>query len=162
MVPRTLVIVNPDLIYGGRANAGTTAGTVLATTATTAADTTGVTATGTTTFDNGAVFGVTGGNVGEVRRSDDASGSLAINFPNAIALGDTFLALHGFPCSVEAGAWECYDLTTDLTEVIAQTAIVDTFNFATLGIEFDVNNPTTKTEYHLIANNHLFGSSSLA
>lgn len=156
------VIVNPDLIYGARANAGTTSGTALATTATTGADTTGATATGTTTFDNGAVYGISGGNVGELRRADDTAGSVSINFPNAIAIGDEFVAVHGFPCSVELTNWECYDLTTDLTEIVAQTAVVDTDNFATLDIRFDPHEPTRKTEYLLIANNHLFGSSSLA
>lgn len=156
------VVVNPDMIYGARANAGTTSGTALATTATTAADTTGATATGTTTLDNGALYGVTGGNVGEFRRTDDTAGSVSINFPNAIGSGDTFIALHGFPCSVEQTSWECYDLTTDLTEVVAQTAVVDTNNFATLDIKFNHFEPTLKTEYELIANNHLFGSSSIS
>lgn len=156
------VIVNPDLIYGARANAGTTSGTALATTATTAADATGVTATGTTTFDNGALYGVTGGNVGVVRRTDDTAGSVSINFPRAIGSGDTFVAVHGFPCSVELTDFECYDLTTDLTEIVAQTAVTDMNNFATLDILFDTHEPTRKTEYLLIANNHLFGSSVIA
>ena len=156
------VVVNPDLIYGGRACNGTTSGTALATTAATSADTTGVTITGATTFDNGAVYGVTGGNVNQIRRTDDTAGSLAINLPNGIAIGDTFVAVHGFPCSVELTNWECYDLTTDLTEVVAQTAVTDMDNFATLDIRFDPNDPTTKTEYQLVANNHLFGSSSIA
>jgi len=46
--------------------------------------------------------------------------------------------------------------------VIGQLAVVDTDNFATLDIVPDPFEPLTKTEYHLIANNHLFGSSSLA
>lgn len=156
------VIVNPDLIIAARANAGTTSGTALATTATTAADTTGVTATGTTTFDNGALFGVTGGNVGSVRRTDDTAGSVSINFARAIGNGDTFVAVHGFPCSVELTDFESYDLTTDLTEIIAQTAVIDMDDFATLDIVFDPLEPTRKTKYLLVANNHLFGSSSLA
>lgn len=158
------VIINPDAVLRARANNGTTSGTALATTAPTAADATGATLTGATTFDNGAVWGNTGTNVGEIRRADDASGSLSINLPTGTATTDTYIAVHGFPCSVELTNWECYDLTTDLTEIVAQTAVVDTDNFATVDIEFrdasedGVNN----SYYHLIANNHLFGSSSLA
>lgn len=156
------VIVNPDLIYGARANNGTTSGTALATTASTAADTTGATITGSTTFDNGGVYGVTGGNVGEVRRADDTAGSLSINLPRGIGSGDTFVAVHGFPCSVELTSWECYDLTTDLTEIVAQTAVVDMDDFATLDLVFNPFEPTLRTKYHLVANNHLFGSSNIS
>lgn len=156
------VIVNPDLIYGARASGSTTAGTALATTSTTAADTTGVTATGTTTFDNGWLYCTVGGNAGSFRRTDDTAGSVSINFSRTIFSGDTFIAVHGFPCSVELTDFECYDLTTNLTEIVAQTAVTDMDDFATLDIVTDLNNPTLKTEYRLIANNHLFGSSSLA
>lgn len=158
------VAINPDLILRARANNGTTSGTALATTAPTSADSTGATLTGAVTFDNGAVWGNTGTNVGEIRRADDTAGSLSINLPNGTATTDTYIAVHGFPCSVELTSWECYDLTTDLTEIVAQTAVVDTDNFATVDIEFrdasedGVNN----SYYHLLANNHLFGSSSLA
>lgn len=157
-------IINPDAVLRARMNNGTTSGTALATTSPTAADATGATLTGATTFDNGAVWGNTGTNVGEFRRADDVSGSLSINLPNGTAVADTYIAVHGFPCSVELTSWECYDLTTDLTEIVAQTAVVDTNNFATVdmemrdGSEDGVNN----SYYHLIANNHLFGSSSLA
>lgn len=158
------VIINPDAVLRARANNGTTSGTALATTSPTSADATGATLTGATTFDNGAVWGNTGTNVGEFRRADDTAGSLSINLPNGTATTDTYIAVHGFPCSVELTSWECYDLTTDLTEVVAQTAVVDTNNFATVDMEMrdasedGVNN----SYYHLIANNHLFGSSSLA
>lgn len=158
------VIINPDAVIRARANNGTTSGTALATTTATASSSTGVTITGATTFDNGAVWGYQGANAGDLRRCDDVAGSVSINFVNAIASGDSFVAIHGFPCSVELTSWECYDLTTDLTEVVAQTAVVDTNNFATVDIEyFDASNDgVNNTKYHLIANNHLFGSSSLA
>lgn len=158
------VLINPDLIYRARANNGTTSGTALATTSPTAADATGATLTGATTFDNGAVWGYTGTNVGEFRRADDTAGSLSINLPNGTATTDTYIAVHGFPCSVELTNWECYDLTTDLTEIVAQTAVTDTNNFATVDMEMrDASEEgDLKSFYHLIANNHLFGSSSLA
>ena len=157
-------LINPDLIYRARANNGTTSGTALATTSPTAADASGVTLTGTTTFDNGAVWGYTGTNVGFFRRCDDTAGSVSINFPNGTATTDTYIAVHGFPCSVELTNWECYDLTTDLTEIVAQTAVTDTNNFATVDMEMrDASEEgDLKSFYHLIANNHLFGSSSLS
>ena len=157
-------IINPDLIYRARMNNGTTSGTALATTSPSSADATGATLTGATTFDNGAVWGFTGTNVGFFRRADDTAGSLSINLPNGTATTDTYIAVHGFPCSVELTSWECYDLTTDLTEIVAQTAVVDTNNFATVDMEMrDASEEgDLKSFYHLIANNHLFGSSSLA
>jgi len=155
------VIINPDLIYRARANAGTTSGTALATTTTTASDPTGVTAAGTTTLDNGAVIGHTGANAGEIRRADDASGSVAINFPKAIATGDQFIAIHGYPCAALGSANTFFDLTTDLTEVVAQTAVTDTDNFVCIDIDGEHSDErTTKLFYHLVANDHLFGSIS--
>lgn len=158
------VIINPDAVFRARMNNGTTSGTALATTSPTAADATGATLTGATTFDNGAVWGYTGTNVGQFRRSDDTAGSLSINLPTGTATTDTYIAVHGFPCSVELTDWECYDLTTDLTEIIAQTAVTDMNNFATVDMEMrDGSEDGVNNSYaHLIANNHLFGSSSLA
>ena len=158
------VIINPDAVIRAKMNNGTTSDTALATTAPTSADSTGATLTGATTFDNGAVWGYTGTNVGEFRRADDASGSLSINLVNGTATTDTYIAVHGFPCSVELTDFECYDLTTDLTQIIAQTVVVDTNNYATVDMEMNTatDDGTSNSYYHLIANNHLFGSSSLA
>ncbi len=156
------VAVNPDLVIRAKMNNGTTSGTALATTSPTSADSTGVTLTGATTFDNGACWGYTGTNVGEFRRMDDVSGSASINYPNGTATTDTYIAVHGFPCSVEVGGWECYDLTTDLTQVIAQTAVTDTLNFATVDMEMrdSSENGASNSYYHLIGSQHLFGSCS--
>jgi hypothetical protein len=156
------VLVNPDLVYGARANNGTTSGTALTPVVATVADTTGAAATVLTTIDDGALIGVTGGNVGEMRRCDDTAGSVSINFPNAIAIDDTFITICGFPCGVIGTNFISYDLTTDLTEVVATTAVTDMDNFATLDIKFDVTDPTNRTEYQLVANNHLFGSSTIS
>lgn len=158
------VCVNPDAIIRARMNNGTTSGTALATTAPTSADATGATLTGATTFDNGAVWGYTGTNVGQFRRADDTAGSLSINLPTGTATTDTYIAVHGFPCSVELTNWECFDLTTDLTELIAQTAVTDMDNFATLKMEMrdGSDDGVNNSYYNVIANNHLFGSSSLA
>ena len=156
------VVINPDAVIRAKMNNGTTSGTALATTAPTTADSTGATLTGATTFDNGAVWGYTGTNVGHFRRCDSTAGSLSINLVNGTATTDTYIAVHGFPCSVEVGGWECFDLTTDLTQVIAQTAITDTLNFATVDMEMrdSSENGTTNSYYHLIGSQHLFGSCS--
>lgn len=158
------VIINPDAVLRARMSGGTTSGTALAIGTVTTASPTGVDVTGVTTFDNGAVWGYDGSNVGDFRRSDDVAGSLSINFVTPIAVGDRYLAVHGFPCSVELTSWECYDLTTDLTEILAQVAVVDTDNFATVDMELRAMDEAGELTsfYHLIANNHLFGSSSLA
>lgn len=158
------VIVNPDAVLRAKMSATSTADTALTIGTTTGASAGGTVTTGVTTFDNGVVWGYDGGNVGEFRRCDDTAGSVSINFPNAIATGDRFLAVHGFPCSVELTNWECYDLTTDLTQIVAETAVTDTDNFATVDMELRDLSETGESNsyYHLIANNHLFGSSSLA
>ena len=157
------VIINPDAVLRARMNNGTSSNTALALTSATAADTTGATITGATTFDNGAVWGYSGSNVGQFRRCDDTAGSLSINFTNGILTTDEYIAIHGFPCSVELTNWECYDLTTDLTQVIAQTAVTDMDDFATVDLEMrDISDDgRNKSYYHLIANNHLFGSCSI-
>jgi hypothetical protein len=156
------VIVNPDLVIGARMCNGTTSGTALTIQAATAASSTGVIATGVTSYDNGAMYGVAGANAGALRRTDDASGGVAINYVNAIAIGDTFVAVNGFPCSIEQTDWQCYDLTTDLTEAVATTEVTDRNDFATLDVRFDPFTPALNSEYELVSNNHLFGSSSIA
>ncbi len=157
------VIINPDLVYRAKMNNGTTSGTALATTSPSSADSGGATLTGATTFDNGAVWGYTGTNVGQFRRSDDTSGSLAINFINGTATTDTYLAVHGFPCGVEVTSFESYDLTTDLTQIAAQMVIVVQNNFATVDMELRdaTQDGASNSYYHLIANAHLFGSSTI-
>ena len=158
------VVVNPDAILRAKMSATTTADTALTLGTTTAASADGTVTTGVTTFDNGAVWGFSGANVSEFRRSDDTSGSVSINFPTAIASGDEFLAVHGFPCSVELTSVETFDLTTDLTQIAAETAVVDMNDFALVDMELNDASDSGRTNsfYHLIANNHLFGSSSLA
>ena len=158
------VIINPDLVYRARMNNGTTSGTALATTSPTSADSTGATLTGATTFDNGAVWGYTGTNVGSFRRADDALGSLSINFVNGTSTDDTYLAVHGFPCGIEVTNFESYDMTTDLTEIVAQTTVIDQDNYCTVDMELNdsSSNGNLRSYYHLIANNHHFASPSLA
>lgn len=155
------VIVNPNLVIGARASGDTTQGTALTAQATTGASATGVVATGVTTLDNGWMQCVTGANTGQFRRTDDAVGGVAINFINAIATGDTFVAVQCFPCNVERTAMETLDLTTDLTEIDATTAVIDMENFCCFDINTEAGSETTKTEYLLVQNAHYFGSSSI-
>lgn len=158
------VDVRPDAIVKAKMSGGDTADTALTIGTTTAASANGSVTTGVTTYDNGAVWGYDGANVGEYRRADDTSGSLSIAFPNAIASGDRFLAVHGFPCGVELTAVETYDLTASLDQINAQTAVTDMNNFATLDLILRAadNDGASNSYYLLVANNHLFGSSSLA
>ncbi len=156
------VVVNPDLIINGRANQGTTSGTALAQGETSGASSSGVVATGVTTLDNGWMVGNGGANAGVVRRTDDAVGGVSINLPSAVAIGDKFVAIQGFPCGIELTNVESMDLTTDLTELVADVASVTNDNFLILDIFTDLRDATTKTFYQLIQNSHLFGSSSIA
>jgi len=158
------VEVRPDAIIRAKMSGGTASDTALATTTATSADTTGATVTGSTTYDNGAVWGYTGANVGEYRRADDTAGSMAISFPNGILTTDTYIAVHGFPCGVELTAVETHDLTATLDQLVAQTAITDKNEFVIYDIEPNAadNDGINNSYFHLIQNNHLFCSSSLA
>lgn len=164
------VLVNPDLIVRARMNNGATSGTALSIGTTTAASTDGSVATGVTTIDNGIIWPYDGANSlqGKLtpgyRRTDDASGSVTIAFDNPIASGDRFLAATGYPCASGNAGGAFLDLTTDLTEAVATTEVTDTDNFIIFDVELrDVGGDGENTSfYHLIANQHIFGSSSFS
>jgi hypothetical protein len=157
------VEVRPDAIIKAKMSGGTASDTAL-TIETTTATSTGVDATGCTTFDNGACWGYSGANVGEYRKTDDTAGSFSISMPTAVAVGDRFIAVNGYPCSVELTNFECWDLTTELDQLLAQTVITNMDNFACFDIDPKAadDDGENNSYFHLIANNHLFGSSSLA
>ena len=156
------VAVNPDLIVKAKMSGSGTADTDLTTYATSAADATGATATGITTLDDSIFWGYDGGNKGEYRCADDASGSAAINFPNAIGSGDQFLYATGFPCKTLATASPFLVLTSNLAQVDATTADADNDNFhifdVILGTEDD--NGESNSFYLLVQNYHVFGSTA--
>lgn len=156
------VAVNPDLIIRARMSGSSTSGAALSLGTTTAASTDGSVTTGVTTLDDSMVWGYDGANVGELRRADDTSGSLAIAMPNAIASGDRFLVAQGFPGAALADANPTLDLTTDFTEIDASSGITDMDNFIILDVELrDLSNDgTTDSWYFLIQNRHIFGSTS--
>lgn len=151
-------IVNPDAVYRAKLSGGATADTALSTTATTAADSTGVTLTGTTTIDDGVVWGYDGGNARIFRRADDTAGSVSINFPNAVASGDRFLCANAFmgACGVTTQAF--FDLTSNFAQINAVTVDSDNDNFLVVDWELrDVSEAgTTNSFYHIVPNNHGF------
>ena len=87
---------------------------------------------------------------------------MSINFLNTIETADAYVTLHGFPCAALASANTSFDLTTDLTEIVAQTAVTDTDNYVCIDLEVQdiAGDGLNKSFYHLVANDHLFGSIS--
>jgi hypothetical protein len=154
------VAVNPDLIIRCKMSNGGTADTALTLYPTTAADATGVTATGITNLDDSVCWGYDGGNKGEYRCMNDAAGSTAINFPNAIGSGDNFLYASGFPCKTLAAASPWPDLTSSLTQMDATSATNDADNFHLFDLELGTidNDGANNSFYILIQNYHVFGS----
>ena len=92
------VVVNPDALIRVKMTNGATEDTALAIQATTSASATGVNANGVTALKEGMIWGYDGANKGVYRRCDVTSGSVTINFPNAIATGDRFLHANSYPC----------------------------------------------------------------
>ncbi len=157
--------VNPDLIIRCKMNNGTTEDTALTLFPTSAADATGVTTTGTTSLDQGVQWGYDGANKGHFRRMNDASGSTAINFANAIASGDNFLFAGGFPCCyVAASLSNGPNLTTNLTQGDASTATPgdnDSFQIFDLQLGTEDDDGQNNSFWHFIAQQHVFGSSGI-
>ncbi len=147
------VVVNPDQIINCRASGDTTAGTALTAQATSAASSDGSVTTGVTTLDDGIVYCSAGANRGTFRGADDTSGSLEISFAQAIASGDEFIPMQGFPGTAMVLYW---DHTTDLTEVDGATSVVDMDNYACYDIKIPIENPTTQSFYQFIMKNHRF------
>jgi len=154
--------VNPDLIYRCKMNNGATADTALAIQSTTSADATGVTANGVTSLAQGILWGYDGANKGHVRRTDDAAGSVAINFANAIASGDRFLYANSYPCAFTAAALgNGPDLTTSLTQGDASTANPgdnDTFIVFDVQLGTEDDDGASNSFWNFVANQHIFGS----
>lgn len=122
------VVVNPDILIKALLSGGATAGTALAIGTVDVASTTGLdvnTDIDYTNFDEGSIFGFTGGNVGILRKitvGDSTDASLAIALPVDTQVGDVFLHV---PFS--GGEDQFVQLTSDFTEVDASAA-VDTNN----------------------------------
>jgi len=156
------VAVNPDLIIRCKMNNGATEDTALTLYPTSAADATGVTTTGTTSLDQGVQWGYDGANKGHYRRMNDAAGSTAINFANAVAQGDNFLFANGYPaCLVAASLSNGPNLTTALTQGDASTACPgdnDTFIVFDMQLGTEDDDGANNSFWHFVANQHVFGS----
>ena len=125
--PEALVtlIINPDAIIEARLAAGATSGANLATETVDTASTSGLAVTAgdynTTDVDEGAIWCISGANVGQIRRITSTSTTAAtvtVAFANDIAVGDVFTH-----CNLWPGGLPTPTLTTDLTEFSAQVAV---------------------------------------
>jgi hypothetical protein len=152
-------IVNPDAVYRAKLSGGTAADTALATIFPTSGDATGAVLTGATTLDDSVVWGYSGSNAGIFRRATDTAGAIGLNFPFAVVANDLFIAANGFmgACGVTTNAF--FNLTTNLTQINAQTTDSDNDNFIIVDWELRDQSDagTTNSFYHIIPNNHAFG-----
>jgi hypothetical protein len=132
---------------------------------TTSASATGVNANGVTALKEGMIWGYDGANKGYYRRCDVTSGSVTINFPNAIASGDRFLHANSFPCvSHNAGFSNGPNLSTLITQCDAETACPgdnDTFMLFGVQLGTEDDDGANNSFYHFIQNQSIFGSSQL-
>jgi len=156
------VIVNPAAVYRAKMSGSSTADTALASFSPDAADSLGenVSDSATTAVSGGAVWGLSGGNSGIVRRADTTDPRVAVSFPNAIATSDVYSYAATFPGAGLGASGMYLDLTTDLTQVVGQTSVVDTNNFNCIDGEFNDSSSdgTTNSYLHLVPLKHLFGA----
>lgn len=156
------VIINPDAVFRAKMSGSSTADTALTLgTAVTTADSLGE-ETAITSIAGGAIWGYSGANAGYVRAADTTTGNVAVSFPNAIAVGDVYLHSNVFPGKGLKSSGLYFDLTTNLTQVVAQTAVTDMLNFAVVDGEFndESNEGTTNSYYHLVSLRHIFSAGS--
>ena len=137
---RIRVVINPDQIVRMRQCGGATSGTTLPTQTNTTLSsggtliTTGAVWNG-PTFLNGQVWGLTGNNVGALRKITTVSataGTVVVPFDYAIAVNDTFLR-----SPVSPGSTVLAQLTTDLTELDATAAIAATAEYVCIDTELN-------------------------
>jgi len=137
------VIINPDAILRIRMSGGATAGTALTLYDVTTASSGGTAVTtgddwSSTTFDEGAVFGYDGANIGQLRKLTSVSstaGTVVVPFDYATVVGDNFLrAPYWAPESTTI------QLTSNLVEADASIAVGTGALLNCVDLEFnDVN-----------------------
>ena len=158
------IAVNPDLIIRAKMSSGQTADTAMTVGETTSADSGGVNATGVTTIDEGMIWGYNGANKGLYRRLDNATGSVSINFPNAIASGDKFISANSYPgVHTALGLTMGMDLTSDITQADALTVVPgdnDTFIVFDVQLGTEDNDGENNSFYHLLQNQNVFGNAA--
>jgi len=118
------LIINPDAIIEARLAPGATSGANLATETVDTASTDGLAVTAgdynTVDVDEGAIWCISGANVGQVRRitaTSTTAATVKVAFANDIAVGDVFCH-----CNLWPGGLPTPTLTTDLTEFSSQVA----------------------------------------
>ena len=135
------VIVNPFAVYRAKAAGSSTAGTALSSATyhvltQTSASTTVITATTAgTNFQGGSVFALTGANAGLSRVlttvTSTTSITVAVAFPNSVAVGDKVLQL---PWSI---GMKKVQPTSTIIEADASIATGTGINCAVLGVDLD-------------------------
>ena len=156
------IAVNPDLIIRAKMTNGATEDTALTIGECNTEDTTGVAAAGVATLKEGMLWGYDGGNVGSMRRADDTSGGVTVNFPNTISVGDRFLHANSFPgVATAAGLSNGPDLSTLITQADASTANPgNNDSFFLFGVQLGTTNDdgANNSFYHLVQNWSIFGN----
>ena len=159
------VIINTDAIIEATLSGGATSGTALALQTNTTASAGGTVVTtgaewSSPTYDEGAVWGYSGANAGQMRKIgsvDGTTGTVVQPFDYAIAVGDVFL---------RAPYWEATTVTAQLTTTLDQVnAIIAVGTGAPLvcikligGDESDEGRTKSKGLFHM--QDHVFNTAS--
>ena len=159
------VVVNPYAITRWRLSGGAGDGVTLTTAnllTVVTPDTLGDDILAGTTYDTAAVWGYTGANAGQVRRTQDATGNVDVAFRYDIAVGDTFLQVGLWPYSEQ----NFPELNTSLTEVDASNAVdSDNDNYRTVDLDLrDAadNGATNSYAFMMPVSHFLAGSTTIA
>ena len=150
------VIVNPDAIFRALLSGGATEGTALAQHTVTTASTDGLAVTTATawdspTFDEGSVWGLTGANLGRLRKLTSVSttaGTVTVSFPVDIAVGDIFLRAPYTPLQTVT-----LQFTTLFTQADASIAVGTGASLRVLEL---IGKGTTDSEVRFMLNDHAF------
>ncbi len=149
------VIINPDAIIRMRMSGSATAGTALSAQTVTTASSGGTAVTtaaewSSPTYVDGAVWGLTGANVGQSRKITSVSstaGTVLVPFDYGTNVGDTFLRTPVYPMASIAA-----QLTSNLTELDASAAISGDAAYICIDLEL---NGTADSYAHFIAGDHI-------
>ncbi len=155
------VAINPDIIVKALLSGGATEGTALTQYDVTTASATGlVVTTGddwtSPQFDEGAIWGYTGANAGQIRKITSTSvtaATVTVAFQNDTVIGDNFLRANFWPMDAST-----VQLTTNFTQVDASAAVaVNTAEF--MPIEIIANDAsaegTTNSYVLMVCRDHI-------
>ena len=157
------VIINPDAIVEATLSGGATSGTALALQTNTSASAGGTVITtgaewSSPTYDEGAVWGYSGANAGQLRKIsavDGTTGTVTAPFDYAIAVGDVFLRAPYWPMATATA-----QLTTTLDQVNAIIAVGTGAAFRTLKLiaNDESNEGRTKSKAWLFFGDHFLNA----